>query len=266
VAKAAAQFGVPMIVSSVTQPGLEAVAEAAKGPKIFQLYVRGDDDFISDVVKRAIDSGYEAFCLTVDTAHYSRRERDIAKRWRKPWQRAYSGMDFQAGLNWKNVETLKSRHPNIPLAIKGIATAEDAEMCIKTGVDVVYVSNHGGRQLDHGRGAMEALPEVADAVGGRAKIYVDGGFYRGADVLKGLSMGADLVVLGRLYVYGLAAKGEEGIVRILEILEDEIEASMGLLGVTKLSQLNRSYVHAAAPVVEASVHSAFPLLTLDGGY
>jgi isopentenyl diphosphate isomerase/L-lactate dehydrogenase-like FMN-dependent dehydrogenase len=266
VARAAAQFGVPMIVSSVTQPGLEAVAEAAKGPKIFQLYVRGDDDVISDVVKRAIDNGYDAFCLTVDTAHYSRRERDIAKRWRKPWQRAYSGMDFQAGLNWRNVETLKARHPDIPLAIKGIATAEDAEMCLKTGVDIVYVSNHGGRQLDHGRGAADAFVEVAETVKGRAKLYVDGGFYRGSDVLKGIAMGADLVVLGRLYVYGLAAQGEEGIVRVLEILEDEIEASMGLLGVTKLSQLDRSSLHAAAPVVEASVHSAFPLLTLNDGY
>jgi glycolate oxidase len=260
VAKAAAEFNVPMIVSSVTQPGLEAVAGAAKGPKIFQLYVRGDDDFISDVVKRAIDNGYDAFCLTVDTAHYSRRERDISKRWRKPWQRAYSGMDFQAALNWKNVETLKSRHPGIPLAIKGIATGEDAERCVASGVDIVYVSNHGGRQLDHGRGSIEVLPEIVAAVNGCAKVYVDGGFYRGADVLKGIALGADLVVLGRLYVYGLAANGAEGIVRVLEILEDEIEASMALIGVTRLDQLDRRYVHPATPVVPPTVHSAFPLL------
>ncbi len=265
VSKAAAQFGVPMIVSSVTQPGLEAIAEAAKGPKIFQLYVRGDDDWIGDVAKRAVDAGYDAFCLTVDTAHYSRRERDIAKRFRKPWRANNSGMEFQGGLNWKNVETFKARH-KIPLIIKGIGTAEDADRCVATGVDVVYVSNHGGRQLDHGRGAMDVLPEVVAAVAGRAKVYVDGGFYRGSDILKGIALGADLVVLGRLYVYGLAARGAEGVVRVLEILEDEVEETLALCGVTSFRQLDRTYVHAAQPMVPPGVHSAFPLLTMDEGY
>jgi isopentenyl diphosphate isomerase/L-lactate dehydrogenase-like FMN-dependent dehydrogenase len=265
VAQAAGEFGVPMILSSVSEPGLEEVAKAGSGPKIFQLYVRGDDAFIDDHASRAIDAGYDAFCLTVDTAVISRRERDIAKRWRKPWQRNNAGMDYQAGLNWGHVERFKAKH-KIPLAIKGIATREDAERAVNTGVDVVYVSNHGGRQLDHGRGSMDVLPEVVQAVAGRAKVYVDGGFSRGSDVLKAIALGADLVVLGRLYVYALAADGAPGIVRMLEILEDEMFEVMGLMGVTKLAGLDRSYVHAAPPVVEAHVHSAFPHLRLGDGY
>jgi len=260
VAKAAGEYGIPMFVSSVTQPGLEAIAKAGTGPKVFQLYVRGDDDWIGDHVKRAVDAGYDAFCLTVDTAHLSRRERDVAKRFRKPWQARNTGMEFQAGLNWKNVEAFKARH-TIPLIIKGIATAEDAELCVQHGVDVVYVSNHGGRQLDHGRGSFDVLPEVVDAVAGRAKVFVDGGFSRGTDILKGIAMGADLVILGRLYLYALAADGAAGIVRLLEILEDEITVDLGLVGTPRFGDLTRKHVHLGAPpVVFPNVHSAFPLL------
>jgi glycolate oxidase len=265
VAKAAGEFGVPVFISSVTQPSLEDVAAAGTGPKVFQLYVRGDDAFIDDYVKRAVDAGYDAFCITVDTAHYSRRERDIAKRFRKPWRRDNTGMDFQAALNWAHIERFKAKH-KIPLIIKGIATGGDAERACAAGIDVVYVSNHGGRQLDHGRGSMEVLPEVIAAVAGRAKVYVDGGFSRGSDVLKGIAMGADLVVIGRLFCYGLAAAGAPGVVRVLEILEDEMHECMGLLGVTSLAALDRSYVHPAPPVVSPHVHSAFPLLTLNEGY
>jgi len=265
VASAAGEFGVPVFISSVTQPSLEDVAAAGTGPKIFQLYVRGDDGFIDDYVKRVVDAGYDAFCITVDTAHYSRRERDIAKRFRKPWRRGNTGMEYQAGLNWGHIERFKAKH-KIPLIIKGIATGADAERACAVGVDVVYVSNHGGRQLDHGRGSMDVLPEVIAAVAGRAKVYVDGGFSRGSDVLKGIAMGADLVVIGRLFCYGLAAAGAAGVVRVLEILEDEMQECMGLLGVTSLAALDRSYVHPAPPVVSPHVHSAFPLLTLNEGY
>lgn len=265
VAKAAGEYGVPMFVSSVTQPGLEAIAKAGSGPKVFQLYVRGNDDWIGDHVKRAVDAGYDAFCLTVDTAHLSRRERDVAKRFRKPWQARNTGMEFQAGLNWKNVEVFKARHA-IPLIIKGIATAEDAELCVQHGVDVVYVSNHGGRQLDHGRGSFDVLPEVVDAVAGRAKVFVDGGFSRGTDVLKGIAMGADLVILGRLYLYALAADGAAGIVRLLELLEDEITVDLGLVGTPRFADLTRKHLHPAMPTATPHVHSAFPLLRLGDGY
>ena len=177
-AAGAGQFGVPIMVSSVTQPGLEEIARSSTGPKMYQLYVRGDDADISSIASRAVDAGYDAFCITVDTAHYSRRERDIAKRFKKSWRANNTGMEYQAGLSWKNIEHFKKHH-TIPLIIKGIATGEDAEMAVQHGVDVVYVSNHGGRQLDHGRGSFDVLPEVVAAVAGRAKVYVDGGFTAG---------------------------------------------------------------------------------------
>jgi isopentenyl diphosphate isomerase/L-lactate dehydrogenase-like FMN-dependent dehydrogenase len=258
-ARGAASFGVPIYVSSVTQPGLEATAASAPGPKVFQLYVRGDHAWVDDHVRRATDAGYDAFCLTVDTAVYSRRERDITKRFVKPWRQRATGMEFQAGLNWRDVERFKRQH-DVKLILKGIATAEDAAHACELGVEGIYVSNHGGRQLDHGRGAIEVLPEVVDAVAGRAQITIDGGFSRGTDVVKAVALGADIVGLGRLYCYGLAAAGEEGVVRVLELLEAEVVECLGLLGVDRLAALDKTYLHATQPVVLPHVHSAFPLL------
>jgi isopentenyl diphosphate isomerase/L-lactate dehydrogenase-like FMN-dependent dehydrogenase len=260
VAEAVEAFGGALFLSSVTQPGLEATA--AKAPdalKIFQLYVRGDGDWIDEYVRRAVASGYDAFCITVDTAHYSRRERDITKRFVKTWRTYNTGMNYQAALSWRDIARFKAKH-DIPLILKGIATAEDAVTALEHGVEGIYVSNHGGRQLDHGRGAMEVLPEIVAAVGGKAMIIVDGGFSRGSDIIKGIALGADLVAIGRLYCYGLAAAGSAGVLRVLELLEDEIRTCFGLLGVTGFGALDRSYVHAAAPVVPPFVHSAFPLI------
>ena len=260
VAKGAGAFGVPYMLSSVSQPGLEVCAEASKGPKVFQLYVRGDDAFVDDYVRRVVDCGYDAFCMTVDTAHYSRRERDIAKRFVKTWRAANTGMDHQAALSWREVARFKEKH-KIPLILKGIGTGEDAAIACEHGVDVIYVSNHGGRQLDGGRGSLDVLPEVVEAVAGRAKIMVDGSFSRGTDIVKAVALGADWVGLGRLYLYGLAAEGADGIERLLEILEDEVIKALGLTGVNNFAQLTRGHVHLGAPpVVFPNVHSAFPLL------
>ena len=263
VVRAAAEFGVAHMLSSVCEPGLEKIAEAAPGAiRLFQLYVRGDDAFVDDHVGRAIANGYAAFCLTVDTAIYSRRERDIAKRFVTAGRRRASGHEFQAALDWRTVKRIKDRF-NIPLALKGIATAEDARIALKHGVDWIYVSNHGGRQLDHGRGSMEVLPEIVDAVGGRAKILIDGSFCRGSDIVKAIAAGADLVGLGRMQCYALAAAGEAGIVRLLELLEDEVKRCLGLLGVGGFAGLDRSYLHHAQPVTAPHVLSAFPLLELE---
>ncbi len=261
-AQASAEFGVPQMLSSVCNPGLEAVAAAADNFRIFQLYVRGDDGWVDDHVKRAIDNGYAAFCLTVDTAAYSRRERDLARRFVKPWRTRASGHEFQAALNWDHVKRFKDKH-NIPLILKGIATAEDAVIACEHGVERVYGSHHGGRQLDHGRGSMEVLPEVVTAVAKRATIIVDGGFLRGTDVVKAIALGAHAVGVGRLECLGLAAAGAAGLGRALELLEDEIRIGLGLLGVSDLTALDRSYLHAATPVEPAHVTSAFPLLDLD---
>jgi glycolate oxidase len=262
VAEGAGAFGVPVFISSVTKPELEKTARAGNGPKVLQLYVRGGDDFIDDFVRRAIDSGYDAFCITVDTALYSRRERDTVNRFKKYWRASDEVQRRQAQLNWGHIERFKARH-SIPLIIKGISTTEDAKLAVNAGVDVVYVSNHGGRQLDHGRGSAAVLPEIVDAVAGRAKVYVDGGFSRGTDIIKGIALGADLVLMGRFYCYAIAAAGAAGLERMLEILENEVHQSLGLLGVTSFGQVNRSHICAAPSPTPPHVHSAFPLLQLD---
>src|SRR6266478_4627833 len=168
VVRAVNAFGAAHMLSSVCDPGLEDLAAAAPDAlRLYQLYVRGDEAWVDDHAERAIAHGYSAFCLTVDTAHYSRRERDIAKRFVTAGRRRVQGRAFQAGLDWRTVERLKRKF-KIPLILKGIATAEDTRIALDHGVDWIYVSNHGGRQLDHGRGSMDVLPEIVDAVAGRA--------------------------------------------------------------------------------------------------
>jgi glycolate oxidase len=262
-ARGAAQFGVPLMLSSVCQPGLEATAAAADSIRVFQLYVRGDDDWVDDFGRRARAHGYGAFCFTVDSAFYSRRERDLIGRFVKPWRaEAASGVKFQAALSWDQVLRFRDRH-RMPIVLKGIATPEDAELAVRHGIEVVYVSNHGGRQLDHGLGAVAVLPEIVAAVGNRAEVWVDGGIMRGTDVVKAIALGARSVGLGRLACLGLAAAGTAGLVRALELLEDEIRVCLGLLGVTSLAELSPAFVAPAPPVFEPSVLSAFPLLAGD---
>ena len=267
-AKAAERYGAGMMLSSVSEPGLEAARKSApNGCMIFQLYVRGDDAFVDGYARRAIEACYDAFAITVDTAVYSRRERDIAKRFVKYWRSDATGMDYQAALSWKDIARFKKTH-KIPLILKGIGTAEDAKIALEHGVDAIYVSNHGGRQLDHGRGSIDVLGEVVDVAKGKARIIVDGGFSRGTDLLKAIAMGADAVGVGRLYCYAMAAGGEAAVVRMFEILEDEMKSAMGLAGVTRLADLNKNYLHFGAPMVaQPHIHSAFPLLNLeDPGY
>ena len=259
-ARAAAQFGVPQMLSSVCKPGLEETAAAAKTVRVFQLYVRGDDAWVDDFVRRAQANGYCAFCLTVDVSMYSRRERDLIGRFIKPWRaRAAEGARFQSALSWAQVKRFKDKHPDVPLIIKGVATAEDAELCVEHGVQVVYVSNHGGRQLDHGLGSTAVLPEILKAVDGRAEVWVDGGFMRGTDVVKAIALGAKAVGIGRLTGLALAAAGPAGLVRALEILEDEMRTCLGLLGVTSYAQLTPRHLTKAPVVRDADTFSAFPL-------
>ena len=264
VVRGAHAFGVAHMLSSVCEPPMEQVAEAApEAARIFQLYVRGDDAFIDDHLKRAVDCGCKAFAFTVDTALYSRRERDLAKRYQTAGRRRVEGRHFQAALDWKTIKRVKAQF-KIPLIIKGIATAEDAKLAVEHGVEWVYISNHGGRQLDHGRGTMDVLPEVVDAVGGKAKILIDGGFCRGSDIVKAIALGADLVGMGRMQCYALAANGQAGIERMLELLEDEVQRSLGMVGVSSFAELKRSHLHLGAPVVTPPhVLSAFPLLKLE---
>ncbi len=258
-AKAAERAGIAHMLSSRCAPGLEEVAKAADNARIFQLYVRGDDAFVDDYAQRAAANGYYAFCITIDSALYSRRERDLANRFVKPWRQLATGTDFQAMFTWDNVRRFKEKH-SIPLILKGIETAEEADKACAMGVEGIYVSNHGGRQLDQGPGTMDVLPEIVSAVNRRAAVIVDGGFCRGTDVIKAIATGADCVGLGRLQGWALAAGGVDGMVRALEILEDEIRIAMGLLGVDRLDKLDPSYLIPAEPVCEPHVASAFPHL------
>jgi glycolate oxidase len=260
VARGAGLAGVGFLISSVTNQTIEEVGAAASGPKIFQLYTRGDAAFIDEHVHRAMAAGYDAFCITVDSAHYSRRERDIANRFAKPWRAYNAGMAFQAALNWADIARFRDAHPGVKLILKGIATAEDAVRAADLGVAAVYVSNHGGRQLDHGAGAIEVLAEVVAAVGGRALVFVDGGISRGSDVVKAMALGADAVGVGRLYLYGYAAAGAEGIARVIELLEIEVIETLGLLGLASFAGLDASYLRPVEAVTAPHVLSAFPLL------
>jgi glycolate oxidase len=258
-ARAAAESGIITCLSSVSEPGLEATAAAADGPKIFQLYVRGDEEWIDDHVQRAVAAGYTAFCLTVDTAHYSRRERDLANRFVKYWRTRATGRNFQAALNWKDVERFKEKH-DIPLLLKGIMTVEDAERAVDLGVDGIWVSNHGGRQLDHTEGTTDVLPRIAAAVDGAAGIIIDGGFWRGTDIVKALALGADAVALGRFTGMALGAAGADGLVRAIDLLAEEMETAMALMGLNSLSHLSISCLTNAPSVTPPHVLSAFPLL------
>ena len=206
VARGAGQFGAAHMLSSVSEPGLENVAQRPRPTRCASTssMSAATTPLSKTAVSRAIANGYAAFCLTVDTAHYSRRERDIAKRYVRESRIRATGGDFQKGLEWRTVKLIKDKY-KIPLVLKGIATAEDAAIALDHGVDWIYVSNHGGRQLDHGRGSMHVLPEIVDAVAGRAKIMVDGSFCRGTDIVKAIASGADLVGIGRLQCWALAA-------------------------------------------------------------
>ena len=254
-AEAAAEFGTLHTVSSVTEPGLEGTAAAADGPKFFQMYIQGDWAWIEDMLGRIKEAGYKAFVLTVDNARYSRRERPILAR-TAPANLGPSLPGMGASVTWDLMDRIKAA-VGMPIMVKGIAAAADAAIAVDHGVDVVWVSNHGGRQLDHSRGTLDMLPEIAEAVGGRAKIVMDGGIVRGSDAVKALALGADVVAIGKLQGWGLAAAGAEGVVRTLEIMEDEILSVLALLGVNSVGELGPEYVERADPVTPAHEMSAW---------
>ena len=261
VAAAAGEFGIPMMLSSATEPGPEGVAkEAPDAFRIFQLYARGDDKYIDDFYNRSQAAGFAPqFCFTVDLAHYSRRERDTVKRHDRIANRSVEEHRNLAGLDWSTLERFQKRFPKAQIIIKGIQTAEDAKLCLDHGIASIYITNHGGRALDHARGAMDILPEVVEVVKGKVPVIIDGGFYRGTDVIKAIALGATAVGIGRLYCYALAAAGQPGIVRMLELLEDEMKRDLGLMGCESIRKIDKSYVCAVPPVRQSDVFSAYHL-------
>jgi isopentenyl diphosphate isomerase/L-lactate dehydrogenase-like FMN-dependent dehydrogenase len=262
VARAAAQFGCLMLVSSVTKPDFETVGKAAGDHWALQLYTDGEDDWVIDNAKRAVQSGAKAVCVTVDVPVFGRRERHIHRRAvmaGRPFGALRVGEMHRSRTDWKLIDKLK-RALSVPLMIKGVQTAEDADLCVKHGIDVIYVSNHGGRQLDHGRGSIELLPEVVSMARGKAEFVIDSGFVRGTDILKAVARGATMVGIGKLQALALCAAGTAGVVRLLEILETELTVSMKLLGTNTCDDLDGTYLQPATPVATPNPLSAFPLL------
>ena len=245
--RAAAAFGVVSFTSSVAEPSLEEIAAASKHPKMFQLYIRGDSGDVGAVIDRVKAAGYAGIAVTVDSAYYGVRDRQLLHKWQPPAARR-GGREYQAKVTWETIAEIRARAAPLPVMLKGIQTAEDAELAVTHGVDAIYVSNHGGRQLDHCQATIDILREVVAAVGDACEIIIDGGFMRGTDVLKAIALGARAVGIGRLYAWALGAGGEAAMVNTLEILEGEIRNAMGLLGVSRLDELNPRYVTEARPV------------------
>ncbi len=249
-----------LMMSTASNYSIEEVAEVATAPLWFQLYHRGYD-LTEELLHRAEEAGYTVLCLTVDTPVPSPKERDVHNRFSSVGGlgnfrdmtelRGDPGGDGRpaswevgrvAPLTWKELEWLRSL-TSMPLVLKGIRTAEDALMAVEHGVDGIFVSNHGGRQMDQTLSAIEMLPEVVDAVKGRAEVYVDSGVRRGTDVIKGLALGARAVAIGRPFYWGLAVDGAEGVHGVLEILREEIDRAMAYCGQTNIRELESGLVN-----------------------
>ena len=245
--RGAAQGDTLQFLSGAAGWSVEDVAKSSTGPKMFQLYHHGDRTWAAELLSRVEASGYKSVVLTVDVQVYSRRERDIVHRFspREAMKTAPNprGPDpnYPERLSWDDVAWLK-KTTKLPIGLKGIMTVRDAKRAVEEGVDIIWVSNHGGRQLDHTQGSIDALPPIADAVAGRAAIIVDGGFTRGTAVLKGLALGATVVAVGRTILWGLAADGAAGVACALDILRRELRTTMALAGQTSVKNLDRDLV------------------------
>jgi 4-hydroxymandelate oxidase len=249
-ARAAAAADVLMCVSTLTTIAHDEIAAAGAGPRWLQLYVLADRRRTLDHVAAAKEAGYSAVVLTVDLPFVGRRERDLRLGFPNPppdLELPYANL-FQSSpaLTWRDLQWVRDA-TELPLVLKGVLTREDATLAVEHGADAVWVSNHGGRQLDGVAAALDALPEVVEAVAGRCEVYVDGGFRRGTDVLKALALGARAAFVGRPAAAGLAVGGEAGVAAVLALLRDEIELGLGLLGCTSPGQVTRAHVEPTLP-------------------
>ncbi|MDE3190525.1 MAG: alpha-hydroxy-acid oxidizing protein [Acidobacteriota bacterium] len=249
-ARAAAAAGTLMCVSTLTTRTHAEIAQAGDGPRWFQLYVLRDRGRTLDHIAEAREAGYSAVVLTVDLPYVGRRERDLRLGFQNPppdLHLPYANLfENSPALTWRDLEWIRSEMP-LPLVVKGILTREDALLAVEHGADAVWVSNHGGRQLDGVAAGLDALPEVVEAVAGRREVYVDGGIRRGGDVLKALALGARAAFAGRAFACALAVDGERGVAHALSLLRDEIALGLGLLGCTSPDEVARSHVEPTLP-------------------
>ena len=250
-ARVAANRRLLYCLSTFSNRPLEDVAAVGRGTRWFQLYVQKDRGRSEEMVRRAAAAGYRAIVLTVDLPVAGYREREIreplADGGRLPnigTAEAYRGsiVDLiDPSLSWRDVAWVRSLS-DLPLVIKGILDPADAVQAVEHGAAGIVVSNHGGRQLDRAQASIDALEPIIDAVAGRAEVYLDGGVRRGTDIVIALALGARAVFIGRPYLYAMAAAGEAGILRCVEILEAELRTAMKLLGAPTIADLTRDRV------------------------
>ena len=249
-ARAATAAGVMFCASTMSSRSMEDIASACVGPRWFQLYMQdGMGERTEQLVRRAEAAGYGAIVLTVDLAVSGRREREMRAAFE--FDRLETGNlvtlapSIQDGapapFTWALVRWLQELTA-LPIVLKGIMTAEDATLAVKHGAAAVWVSNHGGRQLDRAQATIDVLEEVSNAVAGRAEVYLDGGIRRGADVVTALALGARAVFVGRPILYALAAGGEDGVSLALKLLAEEVRYNMALLGAPTLGAITRAQV------------------------
>jgi 4-hydroxymandelate oxidase len=249
-ARGAAEAGALLTLSTVSSVPMEEVAGVRPdGARWFQLYAPSERDLCRTLVERAAASGYGAVVVTVDLPLPGNRERDLRSGFvlhtgaHLPADHPTDerGIIVLPTMTWGDLAWLRSVCP-VPMVAKGILRAGDAVRAIEAGCDGIWVSNHGGRQLDTAIAGVQALPEIASAVGDRALLVVDGGVRRGIDVLKGLALGADLVAVGRPAVWGLAVGGADGVARVLAILRDELAMAMALAGCPAIDDITSDLV------------------------
>ena len=265
--RAAGRCGTTMVLSTLSNTSVEDVLGAATRQVWFQLYVQPDRGFTRELVRRAVAAGCKALCLTVDTPVVGARNREQRAKMALPPDIGYPNLRdlktagnmavhmarqessifsllLSADLTWKDVGWLQS-FAGVPVLLKGILNPADADRAVQEGVAGIIVSNHGGRNLDTVPATIDALPGIVEKVAGRVPVLVDGGIRRGTDVLKALALGATAIQIGRPYVYGLGAAGEEGVARVLTILQQEFQMAMALTGRQRIRDIDRTVLWPA---------------------
>jgi 4-hydroxymandelate oxidase len=265
-ARGASAAGAAFVISSFTTTSIAEIARNTQRPIWFQLYAQRDRAFTKDMVQRAVAAGCTAVCLTVDTPVLGCRYGQLSFALPKGMECVHlRGLEFKSAItghktqragiydalfdpsfNWNDLEWLRSA-AGVPVLLKGVLTPEDGKRAVECGADGVIVSNHGGRNLDMVPGTIDALPRVVEAVAGRIPVMLDSGIRRGTDVLMALALGAKAVLIGRPFVYGLAAGGAQGVERVVSILRDELERAMALTGRRSLAEIDSSVLWRRLP-------------------
>jgi lactate 2-monooxygenase len=278
VARAARSVGVPFILSTVSSYTMEEVAqEMAEAPRWFQLYWPNNADLAASFLQRAERAGYKAIVVTLDTFMLAWRERDVQNAY-LPFLKGHGLANYLSdpvfetlvggnpkhhlikavevfgqvfgnpGLTWEDLHFLR-QHTKLPILLKGILRSDDARKAVECGMDGIIVSNHGGRQLDGAVPALDVLPSVVEAVGGRIPVLFDSGIRRGADVFKAIALGAKAVLLGRPYRFGLAVNGEDGVRDVIQNLIADFDLTLGIAGCASVKDVGRDFL-TVSPVAD----------------